>query len=88
MFLLDYLTIKQVAFWVFVLIGSVLDICYYAWVAVDPLWDVISTSLAMAVASLFFGLMSLLAPRSKIVASRKQRDIYPIFSNLIQGDFR
>ena len=86
-FVLGYLTINQVALRVFVLIGTLLYIWYYATVADHPLWEAIYTSMAMGAANLF-GLASLMAQRSRIVVPRRHRDIYPLFSNLTPGDFR
>lgn len=86
-FVLGYLTINQVMLRIFVLIGTVLYICYYATVAAEPLWEAIYTSLAMGTANLF-GLMSLLAQRSRMVVPARHRDIYPQFGNLTPGDFR
>lgn len=86
-FVLGYLTINQVLLRIFVLIGTALYICYYATVAAEPLWEAIYTSLAMGAANLF-GLMSLLAQRSRMIVPARHRDIYPQFGNLTPGDFR
>ncbi len=86
-FVLGYLTINQVLLRVFVLVGTVLYIWYYATVAAAPLWEAIYTSLAMGAANLF-GLMSLLAQRSRMIVPARHRDIYPQFGNLTPGDFR
>ena len=86
-FVLGYLTINQVLLRIFVLVGTVLYIWYYATVASSPLWEAIYTSLAMGAANLF-GLMSLMAQRSRMIVPARHRDIYPQFGNLTPGDFR
>ena len=86
-FVMGYLTINQVWLRIFVLAGTVLYIWYYATVADAPLWEAIYTSMAMGAANLF-GLMSLMAQRSRMIVPAQHRDIYPQFGNLTPGDFR
>ncbi|KNG94990.1 cyclic nucleotide-binding domain-containing protein [Pseudaestuariivita atlantica] len=87
-FVLGYVIINQVVLRLWVTVGTVLYILYYATAADQPLWGAIYMSLAMGAANLF-GLFSLLWQRSKYAVPRAHQDLYRThFSHVPPGDFR
>ena len=89
-FVLAYLFINQVMLRVFLLIGTLLYIWYYAVAADAPLWVAIWVSAANLVANII-GLSILIGAKSRVALPSAFTDIYdrcPGFQDLPPGDFR
>ena len=67
--------------------GTCIYLLYYFKIADEPLWSAIYISCLIGLANLF-GLLSLLARRSRFAIPKAHADIYPLMSLLPPGDFR
>lgn len=86
-FICGYLIINQVFLRIFVLIGTLFYIWYYAVAADAPLWSAMLASVAMGLANVI-GLCGLFISRSRFMVPYAHRDIYPTFGALPPGHFR
>lgn len=87
-FVLGYVIINQVVLRLWVTLGTLLYILYYATAAETPLWGAIYMSLAMGTANLI-GLGSLLWRRSAWAVPARHRKLYDrYFHHVPPGDFR
>jgi hypothetical protein len=82
-----YLIINQAAMRIALLVATAFYIWYYFSIANTPLWEAIYTSSIMAGANLL-GLAFLFGRKSKLAIPAQHRDIYPLFDELLPGDFR
>jgi len=86
-YVMGLITINQVILRLLVLTGTCIYLLYYFNIADEPLWSAIYISCLIGLANLF-GLLSLLARRSRFAIPKAHADIYPLMSLLPPGDFR
>ncbi|MGR3500716.1 Crp/Fnr family transcriptional regulator [Pseudaestuariivita sp.] len=83
-----YIITNQLVLRLWIVVGTVLYIAYYATAAATPLWGAIYMSLAMGAAN-FVGIASLLWHRSRRAVPAAHADLYDQhFAHIPPGDFR
>lgn len=84
---LGYLIIHQMRLRIFMLIGSVFYLAYYATAAADPLWSAMYTTAGLTMANAV-GMAMLTLRRFRVSLPAAHVDIYDQFSIANPGDFR
>ncbi len=82
-----YLLINQTYLRLTMLCSTSLYILYYFHAADTPLWGAIAIS-AMTLVAILIGLAALYARNASWSIPEEHKDIYPLFDELIPGDFR
>lgn len=82
-----YLLINQTYLRLAMLCSTSLYILYYFYAAETPLWGAIAVS-SMTLVAILIGLAALYARNANWSIPEEHKDIYPLFDELIPGDFR
>ena len=82
-----YLLINQTQLRLTMLCSTTLYILYYFNVAETPLWGAIAIS-SLTLVAILIGLAALYARNASWSVPEEHKDIYPLFDELIPGDFR
>lgn len=85
--ILGYLLINQTFLRLTMLCGTALYILYYYHVAETPLWGAILVS-SLTIVTILIGLAALYARNASWSVPEEHKDIYPLFDELMPGDFR
>lgn len=86
-YIIGFLIINQVILRLFIFVGSLSYIGYYATVADEPLWGAIITTIVISAANVI-GFMGLWAKNAAWRVPPDHRDIYARFLPILPGDFR
>lgn len=84
---LGYLIINQMQLRLFVLVGSMFYIAYYATAAAEPLYGAIYTTIGLSAANVV-GMFILMLGRFRVSLPRAYADLYGRFDVVNPGDFR
>lgn len=82
-----YLLINQTYLRLTMLLSTTLYILYYFYAAPEPLWGAITIS-TLTLGAILIGLAALYARNASWSIPEEHKDLYPLFSELLPGDFR
>lgn len=85
--MLGYLLINQTYLRLTMLCSTSLYILYYFHAAETPLWGAITVS-SLTMVTILIGLAALYARNASFAVREAHKDIYPLFDELLPGDFR